>query len=245
MRGMKASAADIGARIRSQRLARGWTQSELAEHAAVHRSVVARAEAGGECRRSSLRKLALTLGVTLTWIDRPFLGPEPYRLDRAADTLWVASNPSYVRRKGLSPALHDPAERARLGSLGLANAFIRVLNNDLPGGRIHGLVVESYRREQDPVAFPGQMFLLVLSGRIRLTLGPDEVVMETGDTISYWADVPNLYEAIGEGEFPPARILEIFVDLSDAEMAVRDQFLGSSIGSDTTKTVPEPTSLDT
>lgn len=222
---MNGSPADIAARIRTGRLARGLSQLELARNAGVHRTVIARVEAGGACRRSTLRKIALALGVTLTWIDRPFLGPKPYRVDHAGETQWVASNPSYVRRKGIVPPLHDPEERARLGSLGLANAFIRVLNSDLPGGRIHALVVESYRKEQDAVAFPGQMFLFVLSGRIRLTLGEDVIEMGEGDTVSYWADVPNVYEAIGEGEVPPARILEIFVDLSDAEMAARDEFL--------------------
>lgn len=223
---MNASPADIAARIRSGRLARGLSQLELAKQAGVHRTVIARAEAGGDCRRSTIRKIALALGVTLTWIDRPFLGSEPYRVDHADRALWVASNPSYVRRKGLLPPLEDPEERARLGSLGLANAFIRVLHNDLPGGRIHALVVETYRKEQDAVAFPGQMFLYVISGRIRLTAGTHVIEMAEGDTVSYWADFPNVYEAIGAtADLPPAKILEIFVDLSDAEMAARDEFL--------------------
>ncbi|RYG18321.1 XRE family transcriptional regulator [bacterium] len=212
----------IAARVRSGRLARGISQLQLAEQAGVHRTVVARAETDGNCRPSSLRKIALALGVTLTWIRRPFLSPKPWRLDKADDTLWVASNPSFVRRRGLTSreALQNAAERDRLGSLGLANAFVRVLNNDLPGGRLHALIVESYRREQDPIAFPGQMLLYVIRGHIRLTVGEDVLDMDPGDTVSFWADQPNLYEPV-DG---PATVLEIFIDLSDEEIATRDLF---------------------
>jgi|GEM_PF-2459988 len=215
----------IAARIRNGRLGRGLSQGDLADQAGVHRTVVARAETEGSCRPSSLRKIARALGITLTWLRRPFLGSAPWRLDRADDTLWVASNPSFVRRKGLTTpeALQDASERARLGSLGLANAFVRVMNNELPGGRLHALVVESYRKEQDPIAYPGQMFLYVLSGRIRLQVGKDEMEMGTGDSISYWSDEPNLYEPL-DGM---ATVLEIFVNLSDAEIAAREQFKDS------------------
>ncbi|RYG45720.1 cupin domain-containing protein, partial [bacterium] len=146
-----------------------------------------------------------------------------YRIDRQSEALWVATNPSFVRKKGLvtPESLRLATERHRLGSLGLANAFVRVLNNDLPGGRLHALIVESYRKEQDPIAFPGQMFLMVLSGRVRLQVGSHEMEMEAGDTVSYWADEPNLYEAIGE---LPATVLELFLDLSDAEIARREAF---------------------
>ncbi|RYG36420.1 XRE family transcriptional regulator [bacterium] len=213
----------IGARIRSGRLSRGLSQIELAEQAGVHRTVLARAESGGECRDASLKKIARALGVNLTWLNRPFLGEEPYRLDRQSEALWVATNPSFVRKKGLvtPKSLRSSSERRRLGSLGLANAFVRVLNNDLPGGRMHAVIVESYRKEQEPEAFPGQMFLLVLGGRLRLQVGDHVMEMETGDTVSYWADELNLYEAMGE---LPATVLEIFLDLSDEELTRREAF---------------------
>jgi transcriptional regulator with XRE-family HTH domain len=201
------------------------TQLELAEAAGVHRSVVARAEAGGDCRWSSVQKIAKALGVTATWLNRPFLSPHPFRVDRARDTRWVATRPSFVRRKGLvtREKLRDPAERARLGENGLANAFIRVMNTELPGGRVHALVVETYRREQDAIAFPGQMFLYVLRGRIRFTIDDTMTDLEEGDAVGFWEDRPNLYEVIdGEG---PAVVLEVFVTLSDAEMALREEFV--------------------
>ena len=212
----------LAARVRSGRLARGLSQADLAREAAVHRTVIARVEDAGLVRPSSLRRIAAALGVTPTWLRRPFLGPKPYRLDKALNTLWVASNPSFVRRKGLTTpeSLQNDEERKRLGKLGLANAFVRVLNNDLPGGRLHGLVIESYRKEQDPIAFPGQMFLYVLQGRIKLSLAEEVMELAEGDTISYWGDVPNLYVPL-DG---PATVLEIFIDLSDAEIAVRERF---------------------
>ncbi|MBN9501527.1 MAG: helix-turn-helix domain-containing protein [Armatimonadetes bacterium] len=225
-RNREATPHDVGARIKSGRLSRGLNQIELAEQAGVHRTVIARAEAGGVCRPSSLKKIAKALGVTLTWLNRPFLGKEPYRADHLCNTLWVATNPSFIRRKGLvtPEALMDPNERHRLGANKLANAFVRVLNNDLPGGRLHALIVESYRREQDPISFPGQMFLYVIKGRIRLWVDNEQIDLCEGDTVSYWADKPNLYEAIGTPDELPATVLEVFLDLSDQEVALRDQF---------------------
>lgn len=219
------SLSDVGARILSCRSVRGLNQLELAAQAGVHRTAISRAEAGQPCRSGTLKLIANALGFTLTWLRRPFLGPHPYRIDRLEDTLWVASNPSFIRRKGIQArkSLRDPDERARLGSLGLANAFVRVLNNDLPGGRIHALVVESYRKELEPVSFPGQMFLYVLKGRIRLTIENHSLEMGPGDSVSYWNDKPNLYESVDD---QPATILEVFVDMSDNDLALRERFKG-------------------
>lgn len=224
----EATLQDIGARVRSNRLTRGLNQAQLAGQAGVHRTVIARVEGGEDVRPSSLKKIARALGVTLTWLNRPFLDPAPYRLDRAEETLWVATNPSFVRRRGLvtQERLLEEEERIRLGSLGLANAFVRVLNNDLPGGRVHALIVETYRKEQDPISFPGQLFLMVLKGRIRLQIERDVMEMGMGDTISYWADKPNLYEAIPSPESAYAKVLEVFIDLSDEEIRFRETFEG-------------------
>jgi transcriptional regulator with XRE-family HTH domain len=215
---------DTAARIRSLRQARGLTQAELAEQAGVHRTVVARAEAGGDCRWSSVQKIAQALGVTATWMSRPFLGDAPLRVDHVRETLWVATRPSFIRKKGLArlEMLRNPAERERLGTLGLANAFVRVMNTELPGGRIHALVVETYRREQDPVASPGQLLLYVLRGRIRFTIDDTSVDLEEGDAVGCWLDHPNLYEVIGDDR--PAVVLEVFVSLSDEEIAMRETF---------------------
>ena len=219
---------DVAGRIRSRRLARGFNQIKLAEQAGVHRTAVARAESGEPCRQRTLRRIAIALGTTYTWLRRPFFAPQSYRLDRAQETLWVATNPSFIRRKGIQArkSLADPEERSRLGTLGLANAFVRVLDVDLPGGRLNALVVESYRKELEPVSYPGQMFLYVLKGRIKLTVGKQEVEMGPNDSVSYWNDEPNLYEAL-EGN--PATVLEVFIALSDSEIAIRDGFATPSL----------------
>lgn len=216
------SAADVGARVLSSRLVRRQSQIELAKESGVHRTAIARAEAGQPCRPGTLKRIANALGFTLTWLRRPFANNLPYRVDRLEETLWVATNPSFIRRKGIQvqKSLRDADERARLGSLGLANAFVRVINNDLPGGRLHALVVESYRKELDPVSFPGQMFLYVLKGRIKLTVENHAVELGTGDSVSYWNDKPNLYETLDDS---PATILEVFVDMSDEDLALRDR----------------------
>lgn len=57
-----------GARIRAGRIARGWTQEQLAEAADVGVQVVKRAEQGGRLYADTLARLADALGCTMDWL---------------------------------------------------------------------------------------------------------------------------------------------------------------------------------
>jgi len=50
-------------RIRAARQARGWTQSELAEHARVSPRTIHAIEKGQECRQATKRKILAALSV--------------------------------------------------------------------------------------------------------------------------------------------------------------------------------------
>jgi len=51
--------------VRALREVRGWTQGDLAAHAGVRESVVARSEAGGFIRHKPARKIAAALDVSV------------------------------------------------------------------------------------------------------------------------------------------------------------------------------------
>lgn len=218
--------ADIAARIRNLRLVTGISQVELASLAGVHRTVVAKAESSGGCRPSTLKRIGKALGVTYSWLNRSFLGSSLMRFDHSSTAQWFATKPSFVSKKGIASHenLRSEAERVRLGSLRLANAFVRPLNVELPGGRLRSLVVETYQKEQDPVVDPGQMFLYVLEGAIRLVVGDETVELFANDAVSYWSDSPNLYEPIAHNGTSHAKVLEVFVHLSAEEIGIRDLF---------------------
>jgi transcriptional regulator with XRE-family HTH domain len=54
---------DVAGRIRKARVARDWTQIELAEHAGVSRPTVARVERGDDISTATLAKVAGALGL--------------------------------------------------------------------------------------------------------------------------------------------------------------------------------------
>lgn len=61
----QAAMLQIAHRVREARLAKGWTQEELADHAQVSRPSVARIERGDDVNTATLGKIADTLGMTL------------------------------------------------------------------------------------------------------------------------------------------------------------------------------------
>jgi transcriptional regulator with XRE-family HTH domain len=56
--------AEIGHRLRAQRLRRNWTQQHLAERAGVALSAIKKLEAGGNATLSTLVKIAGALSIT-------------------------------------------------------------------------------------------------------------------------------------------------------------------------------------
>jgi len=57
--------------LREARVARGWSQRELASRAGVHQPQVVRVERGEDCQWSLLEKLAAPLGMRLGWHRAP------------------------------------------------------------------------------------------------------------------------------------------------------------------------------
>jgi transcriptional regulator with XRE-family HTH domain len=57
------SMEDVAGRIRKARVARDWTEIELAEHAGVSRPTVARVERGDDISTATLAKVAGALGL--------------------------------------------------------------------------------------------------------------------------------------------------------------------------------------
>lgn len=106
---------EVGARVRSERMRRGWQQAELAQRAGLSRSRLTRIETGKVERvhLTETRQVAKVLGVTAAYLtleeDHPFRGlvrnPSPsfehgHLLELAADGL---------AGRLLHAGQHDPA----------------------------------------------------------------------------------------------------------------------------------------
>lgn len=65
-----AATGRLGRMVRDARSSRGWSQTELAEHAGVSRPTIARIEAGRDVTTSTLAKVAGALGLKIGFETR-------------------------------------------------------------------------------------------------------------------------------------------------------------------------------
>jgi transcriptional regulator with XRE-family HTH domain len=96
--------ADIGARIRTERLERGWSLTDLAERSRVSRAMINKVERGESSPTASLLgRLSGAFGLTLSTLLARAEGARGGRLARAADQArWQDPASGYVRRQ-ISP----------------------------------------------------------------------------------------------------------------------------------------------
>ena len=96
--------ADIGARIRTERLERGWSLTDLAERSGVSRAMINKVERGESSPTASLLgRLSGAFGFTLSVLLARAEGVRGGRLARAADQpRWQDPASGYIRRQ-ISP----------------------------------------------------------------------------------------------------------------------------------------------
>jgi len=132
---------EIGRNIRDLRLRRGMDQESLAKTAGISSRTLRRVESGEGVRARTLARISEALGwdATQARTSVRFLhsrGPEEaYLLHRPEEAVWYAQ--SDRRRKPPLDALEqiqNPAERRRLGGLGLTSMFVGTLRFNMPGG---------------------------------------------------------------------------------------------------------------
>jgi XRE family transcriptional regulator, regulator of sulfur utilization len=166
---------ELGARIREGRRDRGLTLQELAEAAAVSASMLSSVERGRKAPTIVvLARIADGLGVSLNEL---IVGGGSRVIVRRAGQQDVIDEPAGWRREILTPVIP-----------GVNFEWIRTT---LPPG-------------VDPGAFPAYApgsheFVLVDSGTLRLTIGPEDFTLHTGDSAYFPADTTHGYANLGGG----------------------------------------------
>lgn len=159
--------AVVRQRLRSLRLARGWTLDDLAERAAVSPSTLSRLETGD--RRLALDllvALARALGTTIDELvatgtdDDVVIKPRRGNVDGA--TVWPLTRPG------------APADRT-----------------------VVKLRLTPKRRAPEPRVHPGRDWFYVLSGTIRLRLGDRELLVQAGEAAEFATMTPHALSAHG------------------------------------------------
>lgn len=188
---IRLSPADVGRNLQEVRLRRGLSQAETAAKANVSERTLRRLESGQSVRPGTLAQVCEALGWNATEATtsvRFLHGREDprtaYRLHRPEDTFWYTTDD---RRKKVPEddllRIQDPAERHRLGHLGLVDMFVGTLRFSIPDGP--GI---AFFEVYGPVLFGGgtyrELFLYCLRGELTFTVARESVRVTEGGGIS-------------------------------------------------------------
>jgi transcriptional regulator with XRE-family HTH domain len=169
-----ALAIAIGARVRTERTALGWTLDQLASAAGVSRRMLVNVEHGdANPSVATLLKISDALGVGLPALVEP-PRPSSVRVTRAGEgaALWT----SEAGGRGVLVAGTDPPDVVELWDWTLA-----------PGDR-----------HESEAHAPGTVELLqVLGGTIMVDIAGEAIALDTGDAVTFASDVPHAYANTG------------------------------------------------
>jgi transcriptional regulator with XRE-family HTH domain/mannose-6-phosphate isomerase-like protein (cupin superfamily) len=185
----------IGARVRERRQKFGMSAQALADRAGVARYTLIRLEAGKPCRPETVKKIRKALRLFSDQMTRPF-ETGPFAVYRACDIHWSVSIPKeeYQKRLVDDDPLHvdDPAERARLGSLGFQPFFTAILGSGISDGVGHPALMELYKASWVDQHF-GEEFVYCLRGTLTITVDGVPCTLEEGDSMTFDALLPHQY----------------------------------------------------
>jgi len=157
----------VRSRLRSLRLARGWTLDDIAGRSGISASTISRIETGH--RRLAIDHLADLAGALETTVDELLadgsgedvvIRPTPTQAGNAVQ--WVLSRP------------HDPSGRV-------------VAKMRLPASR----------KRPAPQVHPGRDWFYVLEGTARLLLGEREILVEAGQAAEFDTMTPHWIAGYG------------------------------------------------
>ena len=170
--------ARVRRRLRELRTERGLTLHQVAERASIDVSTLSRLEAGK-------RRLALD-----------HIPPLAAALGVSADEL--------LRM----PAPQDPRVRAQPRVFENMTMWPLTRHGPAGGPHAHKIVIRPERRTP-PETLPtheGQEWLYVLSGRLRLILGEEDMVIEPGEAVEFSTWTPHWFGVVEE----PVELIAIF-----------------------------------
>jgi transcriptional regulator with XRE-family HTH domain len=104
-----------------------------------------------------------------------------------------------------APDVGDP--RIRLKPRRVHGRTVLPLTRHPGGVQAWKIVIPANQTKPDPRTHDGYEWLYVLTGRMRLVLGPQDLVLEAGEAADFDTQLPHWFGSTGEG---PAEVLSIF-----------------------------------
>lgn len=191
------AAKRVGPRIRKLRESRGLTIRQLAERVGISKNTLLRLEQGEPIAEKIFVRICdglQTVPPNLLVADEEW--NRPYRVHRTSDNSW-----RIAFRRERAPSIYqdwepidEAAERQRIGNLGFVSGFLQSHHCSLRDGLIQAAVLELYGDQEKPgFRHSGEEYVLCLEGKIRITIGKDEVILEPGDAVTFWSRVRHKY----------------------------------------------------
>ena len=199
----RTGATIVGDRIHRVRVGMGLSIREVAQRAGVSKTSVVRLEQGGSCRPATLATVCEVLGLHIERLAEGATA-EPGAVHRGGDDRWydmadVAAGP-------ISGA--DRPTKVRGAHVTRVAVAVDLLRSRLQNGRILPTILD-VRRESIARSHPGEEFVYVLSGKLRLTVGAQVFDLSSGESMCFHSGEPHRYAPMGKGA---ARVLSIRVD---------------------------------
>ncbi|MBN2564463.1 MAG: helix-turn-helix transcriptional regulator [Candidatus Eisenbacteria bacterium] len=167
--------AELGRRVKLERLAKGMTLKQVADASGMSPTHISEIERGRTSPTvGALLRIAHALGKSATFFVEE-------------DELPTVS---IVRR-------HERAHRT-ITKGGQNVADVDFLTRGIPAGRLRVVQVQDF--ESGKIEGPthqGEEILLVMSGKIRVTVGTDSYDLEDGDSIQFKGSVAHTFERVG------------------------------------------------
>jgi len=194
----------VGHRIAHWRYGKGLSIRQVAAMAQVDKNTVLRLERGCKVRMESFQQICVALGTTtgrqLVELGQP---NESYRVSRSEARRWEHTNS--VDPMGEQMRLSSGPDRHRLGWEAPVSAFNGFLDCELHNGSLVSSLLEVFG------AFPahrhgGEELVYCIRGKVAVRVGSDEVELDQGDAICFWASEPHSFASTSPvltGELPP------------------------------------------
>lgn len=199
----RVGAAVVGERVRRVRTSMGLSIRDVAARGGLSKTSVVRLEQGGTCRATTLVRVCDVLGLHVDGLRHSGAGEDVLAIHRAGDDQW------YDLGDVAGAPLPD-GHRARAGAAGreAVDVAVDLLRSRLPRGRVLPTILE-VRRRSEVRSHPGEEFVYVLSGRLRLTVGATTVVLDAGESVCFLSGEPHAYAPAGR---TAARVLSVRVN---------------------------------
>jgi len=157
----------LGERLRAARMARRMTLAEVAESAGITKGFLSKIERDqATASVASLIRLTETLGISV-------------------GDLFNASPGDVVRRGAYPPINFGGSDMTEFLLTPQGEHRLQAILSEIEPGGGSG---------DEPYGLPADVeFVFVLSGRLTVTLGDEELVLDQGDSLTFAADVPHTF----------------------------------------------------